>query len=296
MSRLHKKCVLGATTLHALLLLALLVGPGFFSRPAQNDVPLLEIIPDVATDADFQGGGAPRVAERLPEQPTQPVQPPQPVTPPPPEPEEQKVERVEKPPRVETEKPEVEKNVRPDRDAPVTSKTKTKPHEVTISKTKVKITGAKPTSTPNNSTAKQPTSSANSELASAIAKTGTRVRSGLSSTVQVDMPEGFGGGGASYANYTQIVRKIYNDAWNAWSVPDDLADDEATVKVSVTIARNGRVISSRIVQSSGSRAVINGAQAVLDRVSFVKEFPADSKDAQRTFTMTFKLNARKLLG
>ena len=85
MSRLHKKCVLGATTLHALLLLALLVGPGFFNRPAQNDAPLLEIIPDVATDAEFKGGGAPRVAERLPEQPTQAVQPVQPAAPPPPQ-------------------------------------------------------------------------------------------------------------------------------------------------------------------------------------------------------------------
>jgi TonB family protein len=126
-----------------------------------------------------------------------------------------------------------------------------------------------------------------------------KIKGGLTSSLQVEMPtgpNGPGGGGPSYANYTQVVRKIYNDAWNAWPVPNDLTDDEATVQVSVTIARNGRVVSSRILRSSGSRAVINAAQAVLDRVTIVKEFPAESQDTEKTFTFTFKLNAKKSLG
>ena len=122
------------------------------------------------------------------------------------------------------------------------------------------------------------------------------IKAGLSQTTTVEMPQGFGGGGPSYANYAQVVRKIYYDAWNAWSVPDDVTDAEATVQVRVTIARNGRVVRSEILRSSGSSAVVNAARAVLDRVTFVKEFPADSKDTERTFTMNFKLNAKKSIG
>ena len=43
------------------------------------------------------------------------------------------------------------------------------------------------------------------------------------------MPEGPGGGtGPSYANYAQEVRRVYTEAWR---IPPDVDDDEATVKV-----------------------------------------------------------------
>ena len=62
------------------------------------------------------------------------------------------------------------------------------------------------------------------------------------------------------------------------------------------IARDGKVASSRILQSSGSPAVDRSIQTTLDRVTFVAPFPAGAKDSQRTFTISFSLKAKKLLG
>jgi TonB family protein len=108
------------------------------------------------------------------------------------------------------------------------------------------------------------------------------------------MPEGPGGGGVSYANYGQIVRKIYTDGW---IVPDDMTDDEATVKVSVTIARDGKVLSGHIVSPSGSTAANRSIQNTLDRIRTIGlPFPEGAKESQRTFIMTFNLKAKKAFG
>jgi TonB family protein len=103
-------------------------------------------------------------------------------------------------------------------------------------------------------------------------------------------PNGPGGGGATYASYKDYLKKIY---FEAWRIPDDVTDDEATIKVSVTIARTGQVISSSILQSSGSKLVDRSIQATLDRVTFVRPFPEGSNDSQRTFNINFSLRAKK---
>ena len=87
------------------------------------------------------------------------------------------------------------------------------------------------------------------------------------------------------------MQRVYTDAWR---IPEDVTDDEATVKVSVTIAHAGHVISSRIIQSSGSKLVDKSIQATLDRVTFVWPFPEGSKDSQKTFNISFSLKAKKL--
>jgi len=287
MSRLQKKCFVGATGIHVFLLALLFVGPAFFVAEKVDDSPILEIIPDVTTDRDVKGGGNPNPQQSTPP-PPQPTQPrtvdPQPPTPVP------RTEQIEPRKVQKVQKSEPIKETR-NEDA-VAAKDKPQPHKVQVSDTVVKIRERKPATT-TSSADKQAAAERSQRYANAV----KALRAGLSQTTSIETPTGgFGGGGPSYANYTQVVRKIYNDAWNAWSVPDDVTDDEATVQVRVTIARNGRVVKSEILRSSGSRAVINAAQAVLDRVTFVKEFPADSKDTERTFTMTFKLNARNTIG
>ena len=145
------------------------------------------------------------------------------------------------PPKAET--PKLTKED-PDSDEPA----KPKKHQVKISDTVVKIKDrSKPTS---NSKSSAPTA-ATAERAQQVASALKHIQSNLSSTTTVELPEGPGGGGVSYANYGQIVRKIYNDAWR---VPDDMNDDQATIVVTVTIARDGTIVSSRIAQPSGSAA------------------------------------------
>lgn len=281
--------------MHCLLLLALVVGPGFFNRKVVDDAPVLEFIPFVATDENFKGGGAPRPAENPPARQPEAVPQPQP-TPQPPEQKEERVEKVEKVEKVEPQKVEPEKTQRPDRDAPVVSKDKLKkPHEVTVSSTRVKISKNNPTTTAkNNSRTTTTANNTSSEFARAVSNAGRRVSSGLSSATQVDLPEGPGGGGVSYANYGQIVRKIYTDAWR---VPDDMSDDEASIKVSVTIARDGTVLSSRITQSSSSATADRSIQNTLDRITNIGvAFPTGAKELQRTFILTFNLKAKKAFG
>ena len=46
MSRLQKKCFIGATSLHGLLLLTLVAGPGFFTEKEMPSEPMIEIVTD----------------------------------------------------------------------------------------------------------------------------------------------------------------------------------------------------------------------------------------------------------
>lgn len=297
MNRLQKKCFIGAGGMHLLLLTILFVGPAFLTAERVDDSPVLEIMPDIATDRDAKGGG--EKSTPAPPTPARPIQPPQqPVQP----------RRADPPPRVEPQKVEPQKVEKVDKVEPVKdNKTapdaleartdKKQPHKVQVSDTVVKIKDRKPNPSTATSTS-QAEAKAAAERSRQLANAANAIRGGISQTTSVEITStgGFGGGGPSYANYNQVVRKIYYDAWNAWSVPDSVNDDQASVQVSVTIARNGQVISSRILSSSGSRAVVEAAQKVLDRVSYVKEFPAGAKDTERTFTMTFKLNAKTSTG
>jgi len=151
-----------------------------------------------------------------------------------------------------------------------------------------------PDSTATAAAAAAATARANAERNLKFTAALNNIRSGLTSSLQIEMPpgpNGPGGGGPSYANYGQEVKRIYTEAWR---IPDDVTDDEATVKVSVTIARAGHVISSRILQASGSKLVDRSIQATLDRVTFVRPFPDGSKDSQKTFNISFNLKAKKL--
>ena len=76
-----------------------------------------------------------------------------------------------------------------------------------------------------------------------------------------------------------------------------MTDDQATIVVSVTIARDGKVLSSRIVQPSGSAAANRSIQSTLDRISNIGvSFPAGAKESERTFRMTFNLKATTSTG
>lgn len=282
MSRLEKKCFIGATGFHLLLLLILIVGPAFFLADKVDDSPLLDTIPSKTIDQLLSGGGNPQPAAQ---QPPPQAQPQPQVQPPVVQPQPQVVQPVRQP-----EPPPVEpvKDQKPDPDAVEPKPEKKKP-QVKISNTVVKIPRdtKTPTKPANNTTPTTPQPNIYANAAKSL-------RQQFTPTTKIEMPDGQGsGGGPSYANYAQVVRKIYTEAWN---IPPDVNDDEATVKVRVIIARGGNVISSSIIQSSGSPLVDASIQTTLDRVTFVAPFPEGAKDSQRTFTISFSLKAKKLLG
>src|SRR5262249_32982241 len=88
-------------------------------------------------------------------------------------------------------------------------------------------------------------------IASAISSAVSGIQSGLTPTTSIEL-KGPGGGGIPYGNWLQAVKKVYTDAW---TVPDGVNDDSATVTVSVTIARDGSVISSSVIRSSSNGLV-----------------------------------------
>ncbi len=289
MNRLQKKCFIASAGFHLTLLLILFVGPAFLSKknPADN-MPVLDLIPSKAVDAAMSGGGNPNV--KLPPPPTaahEEVQPPQPKpTPQPPEivkpepkeiqkPEPQKIERTEiKPPDSKEKNPFAENK-----------------HKIEVSTTIVKRTANKPTTNTkptDDSEAKAREQAA--RIAASLRSTARNLRGGLSSATTVEIP---GPGGEAYANYEQIVKSIYTQAW---IIPDDVTDDEATAKVSVVIARDGTVISAEITKSSGNAAADKSVQFTLNRIKFVAPFPEGAKHKERKFNLSFNVKAKRLLG
>ena len=283
MNRLQKKCLIATAGSHLLLLLVLLVGPGFFtSKPRPDDVPLLDVIPATLIDAVFSSG----VKNVQPPAPAPPVVTPPPAVPPPPKPEPPKP--VEKP--VEPVKPP--EKLSPEELRPVDNPPKPKLHEIKPDLTN-KVVRKVPLVSPDNTEAENAAKEQKrlrAERARAVALAAQVIKAHSSSSTEIEMP---GNSTASYANYASAVKSKYEAAWMP---PDDTSSDDANVKVSVTIGRDGTVISSRILDRSGDSKVDASIQRTLDRVTFVAPFPDGAKETERTFIINFNLKAKRLLG
>jgi len=278
MNRLHKKCLIASAALHSLLFVILLVGPAFLAeKNVPIDMPVLDVIPSKLIDELMSGGGNPKAQ---PPPPAPPVATPPLVKPAPaPTPPEKKPEPLQKEPvKMVTPEPIPE------------DKPKRKP----LPQVSTKLVDRSETDPKAKEQAKaEAQAKARADAARRVAEVNNTLRSlkdGLSPSTTVDMP---GPGGEAYANYAQIVKSVYEQAW---IVPEDAADDSATAKVSVTIARDGTVISARIIRDSGSASVDRSVQSTLQRIKFVAPFPEGAKEPQRTFTINFNLKAKRLLG
>jgi TonB family protein len=284
MNRFQKKCIIASTGLHLLLVIILFVGPAFLSSSSKTmDVPLLDFVPVKTVDELVSGGGSrnggspppPVLPQSDPVKPPEPVKAPDPV-PPKPDPLPKDIPK----PKDDSQSPEL------------TDKPKPKKVEVSI-----KLVTRKPTATNTNTRADQEAkdqADARRRATEQMAKAVDRISQGLSPGVGINPRDfyGPGTGGVPYANFLQAVKKVY---WDAWIVPDGINDDSATTSVSVTIAKDGHVISASIVRRSGNAAADHSVQMAIDRVKFVAPLPEDSKDTQRTVTIDFNVKA-KLLG
>ena len=276
MNRLQKKCVLATAGVHLLLLVILVVGPAFFQpRPKADDTQVLDVIPPNLVDAAVNSGvrnaqpPAPAPVVTPPPQPQPTPQPPKPV-----EPTPTFVERVEK-----IFKPEPAKPVKPDL-APAEKPAKTEPHKIQVNTKLVTHTA------PNNSR----TVRNDSERARALQNVIRNLKKSFSPTTTVDMP---GNSTAAYANYADVVKSIYEQAWVP---PDNAENDDANTKVRVTIASDGTVISARILTPSGDAGVDASVQRTLERVQFIAPFPEGASEKERTYIINFNLKAKRMLG
>ncbi|HKW30701.1 MAG TPA: TonB family protein [Verrucomicrobiae bacterium] len=268
MNRLQKKCVLATAGIHLLLFVILLVGPAFFQpRHKADDLNVLDVIPANLIDAQFTSGV--RVAQPPPPvvQPAPRPPAPQPVVLPPPKPVEPAPTPMVKP--------------EPVKPAPVPDKVQ--PHKVEPNLKPV-VHNA-PRNVPKNN------SPQTSQQARALRNAIRSLKSNFSPSTTVDMP---GNSSVAYANYASAVKSIYDQAWA--QVPlDTVANENENVKARVTIASDGTVISARIIESSGDAALDVSVQKTLERVTFIAPFPEGTPDKQRTYTINFNPQLRKML-
>jgi len=291
MNRLQKKCFFASAGFHLLLGLILLIGPAFLAtRPADNPPPL-DVIPWNTVDALVSGGGNPNArppaAVVQPPAPQLPAPAPQPVV-------------VPSPPKPAPVEPEVEPPSQPAEVTEPTPKPKSKPKprlpDVSTTIVTRNADDAKKAKAKADARARQQAkeiAEAQRQAAAAFNRAVAGISHSFAPTTTIEGNYGAGGGGEAYANYSQVVKAIYEQAWIA---PDDTASDSAITKVTVTIARDGTVVSARIIQRSGDAKVDQSVQSTLDRVTFIRPFPEGSTDRQRSFTINFNLKAKRLLG
>ena len=268
MNRLQKKCVIATAGFHLLLLVILFVGPAFFnSKPKPDDSQVLDVIPANLVDAALNSGV--NHAQPLPPAPAPVVTPPQPQpVPPAPAPQPTFIRSIEK---FFTPEPKPE----PAKPAPVT--TPNQPHKIQVDLHPVVR------NTPKNSPTTKP--KVNSP---ALNNSILNLRHNLSSPTVVSAP---GENSAAYASYKDALATIY---YNAWTTPDDTANDEANTTVKITVASDGTVINARIITPSGDAKSDDSVQRTLERVASVPALPDKSKTEQ-DFVISFNLKAKRML-
>jgi TonB family protein len=274
MNRLQKKCVIATAGFHLLLLLVLLFGSAFFNQqPKPDNTQVLDVIPANLIDAAFSSG----VLHAAPPPPTPAiVTPPQPAPPTPPQPAPKPV--VTPPPTL-TERLEKILTPEPKPVKPAPETPEPKPHQIQINTQLVARVAPKISATSDNS----------QQTARLLNNTLKNLRNNLSSPMEVTLR---GDSTVAYANYASVVKSIYDQAW---TLPDSIANDDENVKVTVTIARDGTVISARIIEKAGDAPVDNSVQRTLDRVTYIAPFPDGATDRQRTYTINFNPKAKRTL-
>lgn len=287
MSRQQKKCLIATAGLHLLLIVILVAGPGFLSRPPKpDDTPLLDVIPATAVEAALNSG----VKSAQPPPPA-PILPPPPLATPPPKPAPPvPVEATPAPSLVQ----KVERLFQPEPPEPVLPtpgdtprRTAHKPrheHQIKVDLTTVQRTAAE------RSAAAAPDNSRAEERATAIQNAVRNLQDHFTPSTRVEMP---GSSSVSYASYAAIIKSIYT---RDWEPPDNAANDQANLKVRITVASDGTVLSARVLEPSGDASVDASVQRTLDRVTFIAPFPEGASEKQKTFIINFNLKAKRLLG
>ena len=292
-NRLQKKCFIASAGFHVLLALVLLVGPGFLSKPPKTeDVPFLDFIPVKTVDDLVSGGGNPNAkppaALAAPPQAQPPPQP-QPAAPKPlpqPEPDPQPPE------------PAPSKQKIPDfkEDDGVDTAKQPKPRKIEISKTL--ITRKRDTSAADKRAKEEAQEQAKAaddarrRLARQIGQVAETIGNEVSGGTSIEL-KGPGGGGVPYGNWKSAIKTIYE---RAWLLPEGVADDDAATLASVTIARDGTVLSSSITRPSNDPVVDRSVQAALDRVRTAAPLPDTANESKRTITINFSVKAKRALG
>jgi TonB family protein len=256
MTRLAKKCVIASGLMHGTLVMMLLVGPAFMPSEAPKEAKQIGDVILIQIPEGTSGDGNGDVT------PTNP-------TPPPPE------------------------TATPVRGSGSKSAANTRDN---ISKEDKKIVPNLNPSTrgsveQDKSSMSRPRKDAG--LESILQTAHNNIINGVSPPVQVNEIGSQGGGGIPDAGFNGALIRAY---MRAWLIPSDVADETSTVVVTVTLRRDGSVISSSIQSRSGNPALDDSVQRALRKVTYISPLPESGKDAQRTFRLEFNPKAKRMMG
>lgn len=290
MNRTQKKCLIATAGGHLLLIAVLVFGSAFFmSRSKVDETQVLTILPDNVVDGANSGVRNAQLPAPTPN-PPQP-EPPKPTVTPPPQPQPQPKPEPVKPPDPEPVKPPklTDTELKPVDKGETPVKPQPKKIEISLKPVVKPATNSKDTAAAAE--AQRQAKLARDRRDKAFRDAMNNISQNTSSATEIEMP---GEGSEAYADYASYVKTIYE---RAWIVPDDASSDDADVKVSITIARSGKVISAKVVDKSGDARMDASVRRALDRVESIgKEFPASSKDSERTFIINFNLKTKRMLG
>jgi TonB family protein len=309
MKGLQRNCLVASAFLHGLLLVVVIVGSAFVSHKPPEPAPAFEVFDAGAVlvnEMNVVTGGNPAA-----------VTPPRPAPPVTPQEQQKPVIEEPKPPAKTPEIPREQPKPEPVRPEPIKPEPKSKPPdpdpfnwEKTITKTPQPKPEKPPTKFEFGNAVKktiQPTKDAkeSSEAddnargakdnraaaarVSAVADAMKHLEGGLSATgTSIDIP---GPGGAAFASYGLYLKKLYE---TAWIPPTAGRGDEPLVGVEVVIAKDGTILSSRIIKPSGRRELDNSINNALKRVRKARPLPEGTKDEKRLFKIDFNLLTEKL--
>ncbi len=328
MNRVRQRCLFVSVMIHVSLGLLLIFSPGFSSR--DEEVPVLELVPSVIhlTDDGQVSGGNPNAVPAPPN--AKPAGAPAPVPPAVSEPIQRNPPPVAEPPKApearelahhtpvsEPDSPAPNKKVEPaelSSHEPVPDPSRDKPPDTSKSndspnhrRHKIEINPEIKRRSPDDAAAeRQAQEKADAEnrrraqneainrynqqrqqLANNLGSTASSLARGTSGAMDIQMP---GAGGEVFADYRSYLAAFYKQKWNQHK-PGGISVKTASALTIVTIGRDGKVRSYKVVESSGLAEVDRTIRLVFDRYNQLQPFPSSSKDDERTFTLTFRIES-----
>ena len=289
MTRLQKKCLIAAAGTHLLVVVVVLCSGFITSKPKQDDTQVVDMISPTVLDHVLNTGSS----SAPPPPPTPPIQQPPVPTPPIPDPPKppppaDPVKVVKPVTPLEPMKPVKD----PDISIPPPKPPKP-PHIIKVSKEVVTLDNKQAAQEAAAAAAKaaREEKKLRDQRSKAFQNAARNIKDNSSKPTVVDASPGTSS--VSFSDYASQVKIRYD---GAWTPPDDMASDDVTTKVSVTISRDGSVVSARIISRSGEARVDASVQRALDRVDFIGPFPDGAKEKERTFIINFNPQARRLNG
>ncbi len=316
MNRVRQRCLFVSVMIHVSLGLLLIFSPGFSSR--DESIPVLELVPSVihlTDDGRVSGGNpdavAPPVKNTTAGTPAPPANEPRPNPPPPadpPKPVEAR-ELSHHTPVAEPDPPALKNKVEPaelSSHEPVPDPSKTndgtnrRRHKIDINP-EIKRRSTEDDAADRDAREKAEAESrrkAQNEainrynqqrqlLANNLGSTASSLAKGTAGAMDIQMP---GSGGEVFADYRSYLAAFYKQKWNQHK-PGGISVKTASALTTVTIGHDGRVRSYKVVESSGLAEVDRTIRLVFDRYNQLQPFPSSSKDDERTFTLTFRIES-----